>query len=61
MTEQTMDIVIRQINDAWQDLEHAINTTYDEGYTAVVWKLKQIQLSIESLEHEINEKHYDDE
>ena len=56
----TMDIVIRQLNDAWQDLEHAIGTTYDEGYSALVWKLKQIQIQIENLEVEIQQKEYDD-
>ena len=57
----TMDTVIAMLNDAWQDLEHACNTTYDEGYSAVTWKLKQIQLSIESLEHELQEKEYGDD
>ena len=61
MNNKTLDKVVNQLNLAWQSVENGIIEAYDEGYTPVVWKLKQIQLAIESLETEIQEKEYEDE
>lgn len=49
------------MNQAWASLENAIIVAYDDGYSGLVWQLKQIQLQIENLEVAIEEKEYGDD
>lgn len=61
MNNKTLEQVVHQLNLSWAALEDGINAAYDDGYSAVVWKLKQLQLQIENLETEIQDKEYEDE
>ena len=61
MNNKTLEQVVHQLNLSWAAIEDGINAAYDDGYSAVVWKMKQIQLAIEGLETEIQEKEYDDD
>ena len=46
---------------AWMELENSIIAAYDDGYSSLVWQLKQIQLQLDNLEAAINEKEFEDE
>lgn len=57
----TTDKIVHQLNLAWTAIEDGIIDAYDDGYSGLVWQLKQIQLEIESLQTNIEEKEYGDE
>ena len=57
----TMKKVVEHLDMGWMMIENGINEAYEEGYSSVVWKLKQIQLQIENLEGEIHDKIYEDQ
>ena len=61
MRNETIDRVKSHLDHAWVALEDGINAAYDDGYSAMVWKLKQIQLQIDNLEAEINDKEFGDD
>lgn len=61
MTNETLEKVVLQLSLAWSHVDNATNYAYDDGYSSVVWKLKQVALAIENLETEIQDKEYDDE
>ena len=46
---------------AWMELDRAIIVSYDDGYSGLTWKLKQIQLQLDNLEAEINDKEFGDD
>lgn len=46
---------------AWMELDKAITATYDDGYSGLTHRLKMIQLQIDNLEVEIDEKEYGDD
>lgn len=58
---KTLEQVVHQLNLSWQAIEDAVNITYDDGYSALVWQLKSLQIQIENLETVIQEKEFEDE
>ena len=58
---ETIIKVKSHLDIAWLELENSIVAAYDDGYSGLVWRLKQIQLQIDNLEVEIDEKEYGDE
>lgn len=58
---ETIVKVKSHLDIAWLELENSIVAAYDDGYSGLVWRLKQIQLQIDNLEVEIDEKEYGDE
>ena len=49
------------IDIAWMELDKAIAVTYDDGYSGLTHRLKMIQLQLDNLEVEIDEKIYGEE
>lgn len=58
---ETIVKVKSHLDIAWLELENSIVAAYDDGYSGLVWRLKQIQLQIDNLEVEIDEKEYGDD
>ena len=57
----TITKVKSSMDIAWMELDRAIVETYNDGYSSLTWKLKQIQLQLDNLEAEINDKEYGDD
>ena len=58
---ETIVKVKSHMDIAWLEIENSIVAAYDDGYSSLVWKLKQIQLQLDNLEAEINDKEYGDD
>ena len=58
---ETIVKVKSHMDIAWMEIENSIIAAYDDGYSGLVWQLKQIQLQLDNLECAINEKEYEDE
>ena len=56
-----MTEIADELNSAWVSLENAVIVAYDDGYSGLVWQIKQRQLMIENLIGEIEDKEYEDE
>lgn len=57
----TITKVKSSMDIAWMELDKAIVETYNDGYSGLTMRLKQIQLQLDNLEAEINDKEFEDE